>query len=177
MPEKAIETFKNVNNPDEVLLGLLFNSCARVRTAEALDFGKQIWFSTSEMHRKKEYMVVTAFDMFIKCGDISNAEQVFGRMNRIVVTYGQLMKCYNDHRMHMKTIHLYEKMKNENIAANLVIFLLVIDACAELELESSCRLIASQIPSSMLSNLELQTTLIHMWVSDIFFVYLCNTFL
>ena len=174
MSEKAIETFKNANNTNEILLGLLFNSCAQVRTAQALDFGKQIWFSTSEIHRKHEYTIVAAFDMFVKCGDISNAEQLFDRMKRVAVTYGQMMKYYNDHDMPMKTINLYEKMKNENIAANSVIFLLVISACAERGLEPRCRSIASQIPSSMLSNVKLQTTLIHMWVSDISFASLCN---
>ena len=177
MPEKAIETFKNAHEQDAIILGLLFNSCAQVRTAQALDFGKQVWFSTSDLHRKHEYTVVTAFDMFIKCGDISNAEQVFDRMKRIVITYGQMMKCYNDHHMPMKTINLYERMKKEKIEANSVIFLLVISACAELGLESRCRLIASQVPSSMLSDLKLQTTLIHMWVGDTSFVYLCNIFL
>ncbi|CAF1620630.1 unnamed protein product, partial [Adineta ricciae] len=119
MPAKAIETFKSVNNnSDKVLLSLLFNSCAQVRTAEALDFGKQVWFSMSEIHRKDEHTAVSAFDMFIKCGDIFNAEQVFDRIKRIVVNYGQMMKYYNDHRMPMKTINLYDKMKNENIAAN-----------------------------------------------------------
>ncbi|CAF1122422.1 unnamed protein product [Adineta ricciae] len=163
MPEKSIETFKNADDQDAIVLGLLFNSCAQARTAEALDFGKRVWFSTSDIHRKHEYTVVTAFDMFIKCDDISNAEKVFNRMKRIVVTYGQMMKCYNDHDMPMKTINLYEKMKNEKIEANPIIFLLVISACAELGLESRCRLIASQIPSSMLSDPDLQTTLIHMW--------------
>ena len=78
--------------------------------------------------------------------------------------------------MHVKTINLYERMKNENSAANLAIFFLVINACAERGLELRCRLIASQIPSSMLSDLKLQTALIHMWVGDISVVYLCNTF-
>ncbi|CAF1152655.1 unnamed protein product [Adineta ricciae] len=163
MPEKAIETFKNVDDPNEILLCLLFNSCVQVRTAQALDFGKRIWHSASETHRKDEYNIVAAFDMFTKCGDISSAEQIFDRMKRTVVNYGQMMKCYNNHCMHVKTINLYEKMKNQNIAANLVIFLLLINACAERGLEPRCRLIASQIPSSMLSDLKLQTTLIHMW--------------
>ncbi|CAF1554748.1 unnamed protein product, partial [Adineta ricciae] len=152
-----------VNNPDRVLRGLLFNSCAQVRTAEALDVGKHVWFSMSEIERKNEYVTVGAFDMFVKCGDISNAERLFNRMTRIVITYGQMMKCYNDHRMPLKTLNLYDKMKKENIAVNSVIFVLVIDACAEYGLESRCRLIASQIPSSMLLEPELRTTLIHMW--------------
>ena len=81
MPEKAIEKFKDVDDPNEILLCLLFNSCAQVWTAQASDFGK-----------------------------------------RIVVNYGQMMRYYNNHCMHVKTINLYERMKNENGAANLAIF-------------------------------------------------------
>ena len=177
MPKKAIEMFKNVDSPNEILLCLLFNSCAQVRTPEALDFGRRVWYSASEIHRKDEYNVVAAFDMFIKCGDIYNAEQLFDRMKRITVTYAQMMKCYNDHCMPKKTIALYEKMKNDNVATDVVTFVLLISACAELGLDSRCRSIASEIPSSMLSDVKLQTTLIHMWVRNTLFVYLCTTFL
>lgn len=173
MVEKAIEMFKKVNNPDKVLLGLLFNSCARLRTAQALDFGKQIWLSTSEIHRKYEYVAVAAFDMFIKCGDISNAEQLFDRMKRITITYGEMMKCYNDHHIPMKTLNLYEKMKAENLQASPIIFVRLLDACTRIGLESRCRSIVQQIPSSMFSDFKLQTALVHMWVSNILFVCLC----
>ncbi|CAF1313013.1 unnamed protein product [Adineta ricciae] len=102
-----------------------------------------MWHSTSEIHRKDEYNIVAALDMFIKCGDISSVEQIFDRMKRIVVNYEQMMKYYNNHCMHP--------------------FFLVINSCVECGLEPRCRLITSRIPSSMLSDLKLQTTLIHMW--------------
>ncbi|CAF1340153.1 unnamed protein product [Adineta ricciae] len=163
MPEKAIEMFKGVNNPDRVLRGLLFNSCAQVRTAEALDVGKHVWLSMSEIERKNEYVTVGAFDMFVKCGDISNAERLFNRMKRIVITYGQMMKCYNDHDMPAKTLNLYEKMKVEDVEVNPIIFVRLLDACTKLGLESCSQSIVKQIPASMFFELQLQTALIHMW--------------
>ncbi|CAF1236736.1 unnamed protein product [Adineta ricciae] len=101
--------------------------------------------------------------MFIKCGDISNAEKLFDMLEHVVIDYGQMMKCYNDHRLPMKTIDLYEKMKKEGIQPDKIIFVLLIDACAQIGIESRCRTIVKQIPSSMFNDLQFQTTLIHMW--------------
>ena len=113
MPEKGIELFKTTNNPDEILLGLLFNCCAKVRTAQALEYGKKIWSGASFMHYGNEYIIVAVFDMFMKYGDISSAEEVFQKMKRTAIDYGRMMKYYNDHRLPMKTFHLHEKMKKK----------------------------------------------------------------
>ncbi|UJR24074.1 hypothetical protein I4U23_027042 [Adineta vaga] len=163
MSEKAIELFSQTSNPDGILLCLLFNSCAHVRTKQALDFGRKIWSEMSSIHHKDKYIISSAFDMFIKCGDIVNAENLFTKKNRNVIDYGQMMKCYNDHNMPMKTINLYEKMNNEHIQAQLITFLLLIDACGQLGIESRCRSIVKQIPSTMLNDLILRNALIHMW--------------
>jgi len=168
MSKNAIELFKKVTNPDEILLCLLFNSCAQVRTKEALDFGRKVWSQMPLVYHKNQYILNAILDMFIKCGDITNAEKIFQGKKRIVIDYGQMMKCYNNHEMPMNTLNLYEKMKNEGIQANIIIFVLLIDACAQLGIESRCRTIIKQIPSSMLNNLQLQSALIHMWVCHIF---------
>ncbi|UJR34936.1 hypothetical protein I4U23_027712 [Adineta vaga] len=73
--EKAIELFSKITNPGEIHLCLLFNSCAHLRTKQALDFD------------------------------------------------------------------LYGKMKDEGIRVNSILFVLLIDTCAQLEIESRCRLI------------------------------------
>ena len=173
MPEKAIDLFFKVTNPSEILLCLLFSSCAQVRTKEALDFGRKVWFQMPLINRKNKHILVAAFDMFIKCGDISNAEKLFNVLERVVIDYGQMMKCYNDHRLPMKTIDLYGKMKKEGIQPDKIIFVLLIDACAQIGIESRCRSVVKQIPSSMFDNLQLQTALIHMWVRyDVVYLYL-----
>ncbi|UJR24047.1 hypothetical protein I4U23_027012 [Adineta vaga] len=163
MSEKAIELFKKITNPNEIHLCLLFNSCAQVQTKQALDFGKKVWSQMSSIHHKNEFILTSAFDMFIKCGDLSNAENVFTKIKRVVIDYGQMMKGYNEHSMPLKTIDLYEKMKSEGIEANSITFLLLIDACAQLGIESRCRSIVKQIPSTMLNDFKLESALIHMW--------------
>ncbi|UJR24040.1 hypothetical protein I4U23_027005 [Adineta vaga] len=161
--DKAIELFSKNTNPDGILLCLLFNSCAHVQTKQALDFGKKVWSQMSSIHHKNKYILTSAFDMFVKCGDMENAENVFAKKKRIVIDYGQMMKCYNEHSMPMKTIDLYDKMKDEDVEANSIIFLLLIDACGQLGIESRCRSIVNQIPSTMLNDFKLQNALIHMW--------------
>ncbi|CAF1690668.1 unnamed protein product, partial [Adineta ricciae] len=53
--------------------------------------------------------------------------------------------------------------KKEGIQPDKIIFVLLIDACAQIGIESRCRTIVKQIPSSMFNDLQFQTTLIHMW--------------
>ncbi|UJR23991.1 hypothetical protein I4U23_026957 [Adineta vaga] len=163
MADKAIELFSKITNPDGILLCLLFNSCAQVQTKQALDFGKKVWSQMSSIYHGNKYILTSAFDMFVKCGDLENAESLFAKKNLTLNDYGQMMKCYNEHIMPMKTINLYEKMKHEGIQADSISFLLLIDACAQLGIESRCRSIVKQIPSMMLNDLKLQSALIHMW--------------
>ncbi|UJR24004.1 hypothetical protein I4U23_026969 [Adineta vaga] len=163
MAEKAIELFSKITHPGEFQLCLLFSSCAHVRTKQALDFGKKVWSEMSSIHHRNKYILTSAFDMLVKCGDLENAENVFAKKNRTLKDYGQMMKCYNEHSLPMKTLDLYDKMKDEGIEANSIIFLLLIDACGQLGIESRCRSIVNQIPSTMLNDLKLQNALIHMW--------------
>ncbi|UJR24021.1 hypothetical protein I4U23_026986 [Adineta vaga] len=163
MADKAIELFSKITHPDEIQLCLLFNSCAQLRTKQAFDFGKKVWSEMSSIHHKNEYILTSTFDMFVKCGDLEKAKNVFIKIKRVVMDYGQMMTCYNEHSMHMKTIDLYEKTKDEGIQANAIIFLLLIDACGQLGIESRCRSIVNQIPSRMLNDLKLQNALVHMW--------------
>jgi pentatricopeptide repeat protein len=164
MSEKAIELFSKIINPNEILLCLLLNSCAQFGTTHALNFGRKVWSQMSLANHKNEYILNAAFDMFIKCGDISSAESLFAKMKCIVIDYGQMMKCFNDHSMPMKTLNLYEKMRSEGIEADSITFLLLADACAQISIESRCRSIVQQIPHAKLTDVQLQTALIHMWV-------------
>jgi pentatricopeptide repeat protein len=167
MAQKAIELFSKITNPNEILLCLLLNSCAQVGTTDALNFGRKVWSQMSLANHKNVYILNAAFDMFIKCGDISSAESLFAKMKRIVIDYGQMMKCFNAHSMPMKTLNLYEKMRSEGIEADSITFLLLVDACAQIGLESRCRSIVKQIPHVILTDVQLQTALIHMWVGKI----------
>lgn len=166
MAEKAIELFSTIKNPNEILLSLLFASCSQVGTKEAFSFGRTVWFEMSLVHHKDKFILSSALDMFISCGDVLNAEKLFMKLKAGVIDYGQMMKCYNNEKTPVKTINLYKKMRNEGVEGSLVIFILLADACAQISMKSYCQWIVSEIPRSLLADVKLQTALIHMWVSD-----------
>lgn len=169
MSEKAIELFQKITRPDEVLVCLLFNACAQVCSSHALNVGCKIWFDMPSSYYKNKHILTAALDMFVKCGDLANAEKLFDKKKHTVSDYGQLMQYYNDHQMPMNTLDLYEKMKKERIRPDVITFVLLIDACAQIGIISRCRSIVEQIPSTILPNLQLETSLIHMWVNNLAF--------
>ena len=99
MSEKAFELFSHIDHPDDICFTLLFNSCARLGTVEGLNFGRKILSQLSKPSKKNKYILTSALDKFLKCGDISNAENIFFALNRRVIDYKQMMKCYNENRM------------------------------------------------------------------------------
>jgi pentatricopeptide repeat protein len=167
MAEEGIQLFSKISNPNEMILCLLFNSCSQVATKQALDLGCKVWSEMSLVHRRNKYIVTAALNMFITFEDLSSAENLFLTMKPEVIDYGQMMKCYNNQKMPMKTINLHEKMRNEGLQGDSITFILLADACAQIGIKSRCRSIVSQIPHALLPNLQLQTALIHMWVSDV----------
>ena len=167
MAAKAIELFSKINNPNEMVLCLLFANCSQVGTKQALDFGRQIWSEMSLVNRRNKYTVNAALNMFVTYGDVFNAENLFMTMKPDVINYGQMMKCYNHQKMPMKTMNLYKKMKDEGLQGDPITFILLADACAQIGMKSYCRSIVSQIPQNVLADVRLQTSLIHMWVRSV----------
>ena len=166
LAHEAIELFSTITNPNRVNLILLFNSCAQLGTPQALETGRQVLTQMPSVYRTNPYILNSVLDMFIRCGDVSSAEKWFSNMKRHVITYGQMMKCFNEEKLPMKTLSLYEKMKSEDVRPDLVTFLLLIDACSQLGIESICRSIVKQIPPAFLVNIKIRSALINMWVQQ-----------
>ena len=116
------------------------------------------------IYRRNRYILNSALDMFIRCGDVSSAENWFSKMKCNVINYAQMMKCLNTEKLPLRTLDLFEKMKSEGVHSNAATSLLLIDACSQLGMESICQTIVKQIPSEILVNIQTQTALIDMWV-------------
>lgn len=166
-PEEAMKLFARTPDPSERCLTLLFTSCARLGTSEALEYGEKIFKKLPNSKYKNEFLVTAALDMFVRCGDYINAEKLFAQIQRNVIDYGQMMKCFNENRMPSKTLNLYAKMKREGIDGNMSIYLLLIDACSKLRFQSKCHWIINELPLEILNNVKCQTALIDMWVRDV----------
>ena len=119
-----------------------------------------------ENYLKNSFVCNSAFDMFIKCNDIQNAELIFSKMHTFVIGYGRLMQIYNKEKTPEKTIVLYEQMKEKGIKADRIIYLLLINACSQIGLFSTCQRIIAQIPQDILVDPSIKCTLLNMWVSN-----------
>ena len=168
-PQQTIDLFFQINKPDHVSFMLLFNACAQLRNETSLTLGKQVFqrLSNQSFHANSMNKILgAALDMFVKCNDTHTAESLFGRMKRNIISYGLLMKMYNDRNESDKTLSLFEQMKLEKIKPNSIIWLLIIKACAQLGDLSTSEVIFNQIPQHLLTNLIIHNALIDMWVRE-----------
>jgi pentatricopeptide repeat protein len=164
LAQEAIELYSTIKNPDEISVVLLLNSCAQVGTSQSLDIGRQVLSKMPIVYHRNRYILNAALDMFVRSGDVYSAENWFSKVKCDAINYGQMMKCFNKEKLPLKTVKLFEKMTSEGVQPSSVNYLLLIDACSQLGMESICQKIIEQIPSEILANIQIQTALIDMWV-------------
>jgi len=167
-PEQVIDLFFKLDNQmDEINLLVFFSACAGLGNEKGLTLGKQI-FSRLSQHSKgkqlNEKVLPAVLNMFIKCYDIDNAEKLFRQLNKNPITYGCMMTMYNNQNEPEKTLSLYEEMKGENVEADNLIWVLIIDALSQLSDLSTCESIISEMPKKFFENIQIQNGLINMWV-------------
>ena len=163
MPQKAIDLFFRIDKPNETNAILFFNACAELKDEKTLILAKKIFSQLPRRFHQSRLLLETIFNTFCRCNDISTAESLFEQIHRDVIAYGSLMKTYNNQDQSEKTLQLFERMKHENIRANSIIDVLVINACANIRFLSLSQSIVRQIPHHLLNNRWIQTSLIDMW--------------
>jgi hypothetical protein len=93
MPDKAIALFSQVRNPDEIVITILFNACALVRTAETLDLVKKVASEVPKSSYSDVILVASLLDALMKCGDVAAAGSLFdSTKNKVMPMYGAMMK-------------------------------------------------------------------------------------
>lgn len=112
--------------------------------------------------------MTSALKFFVECGDVFNAKKIFSVIDHDVIDYGQMMKCFNQQKMPLETLRLYRKMKENAVQPDSITYILLIDACAQMGLQSICQSISQEIPSAFYEDHRCQTALFHMWVSRSF---------
>ncbi|CAF1464407.1 unnamed protein product [Adineta ricciae] len=163
MVEQAFDLFEKITNPNEILLIQIFNTCAKLENQKALNCGRKFFEQMPIEYEKHQFLMNSAFNMFIKCGDSTFAERIFKKIPRFCIGYGRLMKIFNLEKQPEKTIDLYEQMKHDEIKPDRIIYLLLINACAQIGLKSICQRIVDEIPKDLLLDHPIQTSLIYMW--------------
>ena len=165
MSKKAIDLFFEISKPNEFIFSIAFKGCAQLGSVEGLTLGKRILSGISVEHRENPRVFQSILNMFTKCNDHKSAESFFARVKRDAVCYASMMKMYNVNEEPEKTLSLFERMKNEKIEPDEIIFTLVIDACSQLGDLELCKLKICQMPSEIYRDSWIQNGLIDMWVS------------
>ena len=73
--------FKEINiTPDEYTFSILFKICTQIGDQRSLEFGQLIFNRMPKKYHNDIVIINSALQMFIKCGDISKAEELFNRI-------------------------------------------------------------------------------------------------
>ncbi|CAF3527140.1 unnamed protein product [Rotaria socialis] len=163
MLNETVHLFFQIPNPDEIIFVLFFHACARIGTEEALRLAKKVLSNLPNSYRENSNILTTAFDAFIKCGDLLFAEKLLPKIKKISMSYGNLMKAYNKNNQPEKTLDLYEQMKFDKIEPDVICYLLLVNACSNIGILSICQSIFEQIPKSFLDNSYIKNALVDMW--------------
>jgi hypothetical protein len=96
LPNKAIHIFNQIKDPNELIITLLFNACAQIRTKASLDLVKNVLLEIPKSFHSNPRLLTSLLDALMKCGDVQNAESLFIKStNKDLPMYGAMMKGYN----------------------------------------------------------------------------------
>ena len=90
---KAIDIFKQIKDPNEVNILLLFNACAQLQNEEALHLVKQVAEQMPQSYYSNSTLVNSLLDALMKCGDVESAQSLFDQAeNKTLHMCGAMMK-------------------------------------------------------------------------------------
>ncbi|CAF0982048.1 unnamed protein product [Adineta ricciae] len=154
---KALELFREIKNPNEIILNLLFNACAEVRSPEALNLAKQSYETMPKSFQSNHYLLTSLIDAAMKCGDIHYAQSLFdGSPKKVLPMYGAMMKENNELN---KVVEFFKQIKNPSEVNTMVLF----NACARLktsEALETVRQVSKEMPKSFHSHSHLMSSLV-----------------
>ncbi|CAF1112099.1 unnamed protein product, partial [Rotaria magnacalcarata] len=77
LPEKAIDLFNEIENPNDVNMIILFNACAQLKTKEALNLVKKTSKQIPKSFYSNPRLLTSLLDAIMKCGDEAHANEVW----------------------------------------------------------------------------------------------------
>lgn len=139
----AVELFRRMQVarvlPDEVTMVSVLSACTDLG---ALELGKwvQSYVERERVHRSVE-LSNSLINMFVKCGDVEKALEVFRRMDkRDIVSWTSLLVGLGMHGQGVEAISFFEEMKGARIAPDSVAFIGLLNACSHAGLVDKGRL-------------------------------------
>ena len=176
---KAIDLFHQIDKPDDVIFILMFQACAQLETQEALDLIRFLRSKMPTSFYSNPRLLTSFIDALMNCEDVQTAEIFFNKVQvKSISIYGAMIKgtkmivmfssissdiCsfvgYVKSKQINKAIDLFHQMNEPND----VIFILMFQACAQLETKEAVdliRFLRSKMPTSFYSNPHLLTSFI-----------------
>uniref|UniRef100_A0A0D9UZ93 Pentacotripeptide-repeat region of PRORP domain-containing protein n=1 Tax=Leersia perrieri TaxID=77586 RepID=A0A0D9UZ93_9ORYZ len=135
-PEEAIGVFRRMQvegiEPDGVALLSVLSACGDLGV---VDLGE--WVHRFVLRRRlyQEVPLMNAIiDMYVKCGSVQKAVEVFeGMEQKSVVTWTTMIAGFALHGLGLEAVGLFRQMEKENVSPNNVTFLAVLSACCLME--------------------------------------------
>jgi hypothetical protein len=96
LPNKALDIFNDIKDPNEVIIIVLFNACAQLRTKASLDLVKNVLLEIPKSFHLNPRLLTSLLDALMKCGDVQYAELLFMKStNKDLAMYAAMMKGKN----------------------------------------------------------------------------------
>lgn len=168
MPERVIDLFHQITDPDELHVIHFFNACAHWKTMQALNNAKIVAKQIPQSFYSCPQVASSLLDVFTKCGDITNAEILFSEMEKSSGDYGILMNAFNRENKFDSTLKLFQQMKHDGFEPDSLNYLHLIKALSRIGVHSLSQSMLKEIPHSVLADKKIQTGLVDMWVRSIF---------
>ncbi|XP_039130854.1 pentatricopeptide repeat-containing protein At5g66520-like [Dioscorea cayenensis subsp. rotundata] len=136
-PKEAIQLFQEMENagcqPNEVTVVAVLAACADLG---ALDLGERLCkYAESCGFLKNVRVCNTLIDMYIKCGCVDIARNVFdGMTERTVVSWSAMIGGHAMHGQGEEALELFAKMDETGIRPNSVTFVGLLHACSHMGL-------------------------------------------
>ncbi|KAL9226480.1 hypothetical protein vseg_002288 [Gypsophila vaccaria] len=123
--------------PDNFTYATVLDACANMAT---VGLGKQIHAQTIKYHLQADsYIVSTLVDMYSKCGNMQDSQQIFERSSeRDFVTWNAMICGYAYHGFAEEALKIFEDMKREKVKPNHATFVAVLRACGHMGLVDKC---------------------------------------
>lgn len=133
MELKAFEFFaKLVNSGVEIDANMVSAVLGAFDSTAPFGFGRQV-HATAVKRRlaSSTYVCNGLMNMYLKCGELSDAFKVFHRMsNRNSVSWNSMILASARHGHASQVFHLYKSMRNEGMEPTDVTFLSLLQACS-----------------------------------------------
>ncbi|KAI5063622.1 hypothetical protein GOP47_0022169 [Adiantum capillus-veneris] len=136
-PQHALALYKRVRKdvsalPNAYSLVALLKACAKTKDVKT---GLQIHVDADArgLIDKSLFIGSSLIDMYVKCGLLKKAQQLFDRLPlRNVVLWTALISGYADNGNGEKALHCFEGMVSEGVFPNAVTFTCSLKACSQL---------------------------------------------